>query len=504
MFTAEDIQQLSDKKIDMEVVERQLTYFRDGFPFLRLERPATVGDGIRLLTDEEVDKLGMTYYRKLGRRKACKFVPASGAATRMFKDLYEYLQSDDETGSDAVNELFDRLQDFAFYPDLKKIMKNQQIAASDRKKIAAAILLPEGLNYGNLPKAMLLFHIYRGDGLRTTAMEDHLTEGARYAANLDGTVNLHFTVSPEHQQEFEALVKRKKRIYAEIFNVRYRVSFSQQKPSTDILAVDRNNQPVRDADGRILFRPGGHGALLENLNDIDADIIFIKNVDNVAPDRLKFVMVRYKMALAGLLLELHQQTAIFYRQLRKSKNNKALITKILIFLQERLSFQLPDDISSWEADAVKTYLLKILYRPIRVCGMVRNEAEPGGGPFWVRNNDGSASLQIAESPQIDMNDPQQKAIALSATHFNPVDLVCAVKDGEGNHFNLLDYRDPDTGFISIKSKDGTELKAQELPGLWNGAMAHWNTVFVEVPIETFNPVKTVNDLLRPQHQSSVN
>ncbi len=498
MFTTEDLKQLFAKGIGMEVVERQLEYFRSGFPFLRLDRAATAGDGIRQLTAEETKNLEQTYERKLGNRKVYKFVPASGAATRMFKDLYEYMQSGDDKENAAIKEVFERLDDFTFYPELKHILEQQHIDSSDKKRIAAAILLQDGLNYGNLPKGMLLFHKYANDV--RTALEEHLVEGASYATSSDGTVNLHFTVSSEHLQGFETLVESKIKKYSELFGVRYNISFSQQKPSTDILAVDRDNRPVRNADGSILFRPGGHGALLENLNDIDADIIFIKNIDNVVPDGLKPVTIKYKKALAGLLIELQEQAAEYYRLLRDGAYDEELVKKALNFLAWRLSFQPPAAISTWPAEGVKAYLLDVLHRPIRVCGMVKNEGEPGGGPFWVRNNDGSASLQIAESSQIDMNDAQQKAMAAGATHFNPVDLVCAVKDSEGNHFDLLQYRDPNTGFISKKSKDGVELKAQELPGLWNGAMAHWNTVFVEVPIETFNPVKTINDLLRPQHQ----
>ena len=498
MFTTEDFKQLSAKGIEPEVVERQLIYFREGFPFLQLDRAATVGDGIRRLTAEETDELAQTCERKLGQRKVFKFVPASGAATRMFKDLYEYMQSDDDNENAAVHEVFDRLEDFAFFPELKRILDEQHIASSDKKKIAAAIILQDGLNYGQLPKGMLIFHRYTNDV--RTALEEHLFEGALHAVNADGSLNLHFTVSPEHQQGFEGLKESKLKNYSKLFNIHYNISFSQQKSSTDILAVDHDNQPFRNDDGSILFRPGGHGALLENLNDIDADIIFIKNIDNVAPDRLKPITIMYKKALAGLLIALQEQTAEYYHLLRNGSFNEELIKKILDFLTKELSFQPPAAISTWPAEDVKACLMNILHRPIRVCGMVKNEGEPGGGPFWVRNNDGSISLQIAESSQIDLNDPKQKAIAASATHFNPVDLVCAVKDGEGNRYNLLEYRDSKTGFISIKSKDGVELKAQELPGLWNGAMAHWNTVFVEVPIETFNPVKIVNDLLRPQHQ----
>ena len=498
MFNNNDLKQLHEKGIAIDVVERQMEYFRSGFPFLRLDRAATVGDGLLQLNEEETQKLVQSYNAKLGRRKVFKFVPASGAATRMFKDLYEFIQSDSDTNNDAVKEVFEHLHNFAFYSDLKQIMENQNIAASDRKKIAAAILMPDGLNYGNLPKGMLLFHKYMDDV--RTALEEHLVEGANYAQNADGTVNLHFTVSPEHQQAFEALIDKKLKKYSDVFKTLYNVSFSQQKHSTDVVAVNADNQPFRNADGTILFRPGGHGALLENLNEIDADIIFIKNIDNVSPDKLKPVTIKYKKALAGLLFELQEQTLEFRKQLISPDCSEATIKETIDFLKNRLSFQLHDAISDLSSEEVKAYLLKILDRPLRVCGMVKNEGEPGGGPFWVRNGDGSVSLQIAESSQIDLNDPEQKEIAARATHFNPVDLVCAVKDSAGHRYNLLEFRDSGTGFISKKSKDGVELKAQELPGLWNGAMAHWNTVFVETPVETFNPVKTINDLLRPQHQ----
>lgn len=497
MLTAKDLNQLDAKGICVDVIEKQLEYFRNGFPFLQLDRAATVGDGIYRFAPDKTNELEHLFEEGIGQLTISKFVPASGAATRMFKELYEYMQSADAKESNAIKEIFNRLPDFAFYDELGRIMQAQQIAVTDKKRIAAAILLPAGLNYGNLPKGMLLFHNY-ADGSRT-ALEEHLVEGAAYARNADNTVNLHFTVSPEHQKGFENLVDSKTGIYAELFGVRYNISFSQQKHSTDTVAVDCNNIPIRGGDGNLLFRPGGHGALLENLNDLQGDIIFIKNIDNVVPDKLKPTTIQYKKILAGLSMHLQKSIFAYIRTLRE-KQSAEIIQEVKTFLSEQLSFRLPVVFSTWPADRQREYLLNILNRPVRVCGMVKNEGEPGGGPFWVCNADGSASLQIVESSQIDMNNPQQKAMAAKATHFNPVDLVCAVNDCDGKHFNLLKYRDPDTGFISVKSKDGAELKAQELPGLWNGAMARWNTVFVEVPIDTFNPVKTVNDLLRPQHQ----
>ena len=495
MFTSEDLKQFQAKGIHQEVVEQQLTYFRSGFPYLKIDRPAKVGDGILKLDAQEIEKLEQTYAKKVGNRKVFKFVPASGAATRMFKDLFEFLHADGDEQNNAIQEIFNKIDDFAFSYELQQILLQQNIKASDKKKIAAAILLNSGLNYGNMPKGMLLFHKYKDDS--RTAIEEHLVEGANYALNADGTVNLHFTVSPEHLHGFQTLINSKLKKYSDIFSTRFNVYFSQQKPSTDIIAVDGANQPIRNNDGTILFRPGGHGALLENLNEIDADIIFIKNIDNVVPDKLKSITEKYKKAIAGLLIELQEKITYYAKLIREDNYSNE---EILSFLSNNLSFQMPADAISWNNETFKAYFLKTLNRPIRVCGMVKNVGEPGGGPFWVRNADGSTSLQIAESSQIDANDQRQQAMAAEATHFNPVDLVCAVKNSNGKRFNLPDYRDPDTGFISKKSKDGIELKAQELPGLWNGAMALWNTVFVETPIETFNPVKTVNDLLRPQHQ----
>jgi len=348
MFTVEDKNQFSVKGIEMKDVERQLDFFRKGFPFLQLERAATVGDGIRRLTDDETQKYELTYKQKLGQRKVFKFVPASGAATRMFKDLFEFLQAEGETENASIKEVYERLSDFAFYPDLKQILEKQSVEMSDKKKIAAAILKQNGLNYGNLPKGMLLFHNYKSDA--RTALEEHLAEGAEYAVNADNKVYLHFTVSPEHQNGFETLIKNKLQKYAEKFNLNYDISFSQQKQSTDILAVDSDNQPVRNADGTILFRPGGHGALLENLNDIDADIIFIKNIDNVTTDHLKPQTIKYKKALAGLLIEQHEQVSEYCKLLRNSDNDTELMRTILDYLTKHLSFQAPPSISTMVAN----------------------------------------------------------------------------------------------------------------------------------------------------------
>ena len=347
-----------------------------------------------------------------------------------------------------------------------------------------------------MPKGLLLFHNYP-EGARTP-LEEHLVEGALYAA-ANGVVNLHFTVSPEHRALFEALVQDKKAAYEQKFNVRYDISFSEQKPSTDTVAATADNEPFRTADGTILFRPGGHGALIENLNDLDADVVFIKNIDNVVPDRLKDDTITYKQLIAGVLVTMQQKTFEYMELLESGEYTHAQLEGIIRFMRDDLGIRNPQIKYLEDADLV-IYMKSKLNRPIRVCGMVKNVGEPGGGPFLVYNSDGTLSLQILESSQIDKQNADYVKMFQEGTHFNPVDLVCGLKDYKGDSYNLPDFVDPQTAFISSKSKDGKELKALELPGLWNGAMSNWNTIFVEVPLSTFNPVKTVNDLLRAEHQ----
>ena len=330
-------------------------------------------------------------------------------------------------------------------------------------------------------------------------MEEHLVEGPLYAGGKNGQVNVHFTVSPEHRPLFEALVAKVAPKYEDKFGVKYSINFSEQKASTDTVAANPDNTPFRGKDGKILFRPGGHGALIENLNDLDADIIFIKNIDNVVPDRLKAETVEYKKLIAGVLVSKQKKAFEYLEILDSGKYTHTQLEEIIRFLRDELSCRNPE-LKDLEDAELAIYLKKKLNRPMRVCGMVKNVGEPGGGPFLAYNQDGTISLQILESSQIDTNNSDYLKMFQNGTHFNPVDLVCAVKDYKGNKFDLTKYVDPQTGFISSKSKDGKELKALELPGLWNGAMSDWNTIFVEVPLGTFNPVKTVNDLLREQHQ----
>lgn len=507
MINENDRALLTQKGIREEKLQEQLSCFEKGFPFLKLSAAASVEKGILLPSDAEHQQYLQAWdaYTQAEGHRVVKFVPASGAASRMFKDMFAFVDAPYTVPqTDFEKKFFESLEHAAFYADLNAACTRMYgkdipalLADGDYKAVAAAMLKPEGLNYGGLPKGLLKFHNYT-DGSRTP-LEEHLVEGAFYAKQKDGSVNVHFTVSPEHRSLFEQLVKEKAAVYADRLGVKYDVTFSVQKSSTDTVAANPDNTPFRKADGSLLFRPGGHGALIENLNDIDADIVFIKNIDNVVPDRLKGDTVIYKKLLAGVLVTLQQQAFAYMKKLDSGCYTTADLLEMLQFVQKKLFCKNPET-KLLEDTELAVYLRKKLNRPMRVCGMVRNVGEPGGGPFLAYNNDGTISLQILESSQIDMDDSEKKAMFERGTHFNPVDLVCALKDYKGEHFNLPAYVDKQTGFISHKSKDGKELKALELPGLWNGAMSDWSTVFVEVPLSTFNPVKTVNDLYREQHQ----
>lgn len=458
-------------------LETQLKNFREGFPFLPVTRAASCGDGIRVLDAAGIEQAAARYDRAKESLRVVKFVPASGAATRMFKDLFEFVREGRRTA--VVGELLANRRRFAFWPELRTIIGDDADELRTVENIVA-----EGLRYGETPKGLVSFHRY-GDEVRK-AVEEHLVEGAQYAA-AGGEVKIHFTVSPEHLTRFEALLAEKIPGYESRFGVKYRISFSVQDPSTDTLAVNPDCTPFRRADGRLLFRPAGHGALIVNLGKIDADIVFVKNIDNVTTDARRSDTVLYKKALAGVLLALQER---IFEYLMALEVPGAELEPIAAFIENELCVKLPKDYGT-------ALLRQVLDRPIRVCGMVRNEGEPGGGPFWVAGADGLETLQIAESNQIA---PEKRELMRSATHFNPVDLVCSFRTSKGGRFDLREFVDPATGFISRKSDGGRELLAQELPGLWNGAMARWNTVFVEVPITTFSPVKVVTDLLRPEHQ----
>lgn len=505
MLNNSDLLLLQKKGISESQINQQLTSFSTGFPYLDIQYAASPQKGITIVPDSEIDYyLGVWENYLKSSASILKFVPASGAASRMFKDLFEFIDgANNEPVKPAEKLFFEHISKFAFVDALnEKCMTNegnsidQLISAGNYKAVVENLLLSKGLNYGALPKGLLLFHNYQE--AKRTPMQEHLVEGALYAANSSNEVNIHFTVSGEHRSLFEnhlaESIEKFSRDFSKIFNV----SFSEQKASTDTIAADALNEPFRE-NGELVFRPGGHGALIENLNDLSADIIFVKNIDNVVPDSMKNPTIIYKKMIAGILVDLQSKAFEYLRLMENASLSDELLTEISLFCESKLN-NINPQIESLKGAALQKYLFAKLNRPMRVCGMVKNTGEPGGGPFMTVNQDGTISTQILESSQIDTANPIEKDKMMSSTHFNPVDLVCAVKNYQGEKFNLLRYVDKNTGFISLKSKNGKELKALELPGLWNGAMSDWNTIFVEVPIATFNPVKTVNDLLRTEHQ----
>lgn len=469
-------------------VEEQIEHFKQGFPWLKIEAPATPDKGVLILTKAEEDQ-AVKYYEEAPIKGKCKFVPASGAASRMFKDLFnglEAVSSGKDIAGTPAGKFCENIQKFAFWDDALFCGRSQ-------KEILSRTLTEDGLEYGAKPKGVLKFHKYP-DGEIRTALAEHLVEAQEYMRNSDGTATLTVTISPEHQSLFEKALGDILPVYEKRYGIKYDIRFTFQDKATNTIAVDMDNKPFLTDEGKQLFRPAGHGALIYNLNKIDEELVSIKNIDNVACERLLPVTARYKKVLMGKALELRDT---IFGYLRNADNWDAKeCDEIERFLEETLCIKVP---SSCCLEVRKAVLKAKLDRPVRVCGMVRNEGEPGGGPFIIREPDGSTSLQILEGAQIDKTDPRSKAALEASTHFNPVDLVCCLRRYDGSKFDLTEYVDPQTGFISCKSSQGRELKALELPGLWNGAMSRWNTLFVEVPLETFNPVKTVLDLLRPAH-----
>lgn len=506
MLSQQDKEQIQRKGITEEQIQAELKTFQEGFPYLKLKSAAAVGNGILKLNESDIEHYEQVWadYKAKGHR-ITKFVPASGAASRMFKNLFEFLNADYEVPTTPFEQtFFEKIEHFAFFDALNDACELNEGKSVDElleegsyKVIVENLLEEKGLNYGSLPKGLLQFHSY--EDCAKTPVEEHLTEAALYASS-QGESELHFTVSHEHKELFEELIDRVLPAISEKFKINFHVSLSEQKSSTDTIAANMDNTPFRNADGSLLFRPGGHGALIQNLNDLQSDVVFIKNIDNVVPDRLKSDTVKWKNVIAGILVEA-QKTAFRYLQLLDGNNyNHNDLEDIIRFVRHTLGCDY-DKLKDMTDEELHTFLRNKLNRPIRVCGMVRNQGEPGGGPFVAYNADGSVSSQILESSQIDPSNKEYQAMFAQGTHFNPVDVVCAIRNYQGEKFNLPEYVDPQTGFISYKSKDGRELKALELPGLWNGAMSNWSTLMVEVPLETFNPVKTVNDLLRPQHQN---
>ncbi len=508
MYSDNDLNQMKSKGITPEQVDAQLARFKAGFPRLRIHAVATQGQGIRVLTPAEERHYIQCWNHYLQQPGASveKLVPASGAASRMFKNLFAFVDSGRQTpGNDFETAFFEGLHHFAFFPLLNRACNkrfglgaDQLVEAGRCADVVDTLLGSDGLGYGSMPKGLLKFH-RAAAGTVHTPIEEHLEEGAQYAAGADRVVNLHFTVSPEHRQAFEQLLAVAVPHMQQVWGVEYRITLSEQRQSTDTVAATVDGTPYRDQNGQLVFRPAGHGALLENLNEREAAVIFIKNIDNVVPQALRAATTRYKKIIAGVLVDTQQQLAQMLAELEAATPSRERLEQMLHYLEGPLCTH-HDEAAKLDDERLAQYLTTKFNRPLRVCGMVRNEGEPGGGPYLAYNPDGSWSPQILEAAQIDPDDPDAMALMASGTHFNPVDLVCYTRDAHNRHIDLRRHVDPDTGLISQKSVGGTTIQALELPGLWNGSMSDWNTIFVEVPAETFNPVKTVNDLLRPAHQ----
>ena len=504
-------------EVPFEQILDQISMFEKGIPFLNLVKLCTIGDGIQVIDEEEYDELISEFKDAADKGRFTKFVPASGAASRMFKSLQAVLikfsvvnrraLEDDAKNNDsdsiAVLEFVDNIKRFAFYSDLREKMAVDGLdfeiflEKQTYTEILKYTLESVGLNYVNQPKGSIKFHAY-SDGAKT-AFEEHLVESINYAKAKNKPAKIHYTISPEYRGLINSIINTALQKYR-LAGINIEVSYSYQKPSTDTIAVTLDNKPFKDDEGNLVFRPAGHGALLENLNHLKGDIVFIKNIDNLVTERLRGTTYLYKKVLAGYLIKLQNKIFHYLRALDNEVVSLSEFVSIKNFAESDLSIQFDEDFESLEQEIQKAILKENLNRPIRVCGMVKNEGEPGGGPFWVKGNDGLVTLQLVEKMQVDLKNEEQNRILEASTYFSPVDLVCGVRDYKDHPFNLLEFTNPDSGLITIKSKDGRELKALELPGLWNGSMAKWISVFIKVPKITFNPVKEVNDLLRKEHQ----
>jgi hypothetical protein len=518
-FSRDDHTQMESLGISEDRVRNQIQIFEKPSFFARLRRPCALGEGIQQISSVELGRYIKLHEEAAQEGRFVKFVPASGAASRMFKLFFEIYNQNSTPlieefreqagqGDPKAKDILcfqERIRSMAFFEDLKAVMERKGLPVEELleqnqwQEILKYLLTEQGLNYGALPKGLLKFHRYPSGN--RTALEEHLVEAIDTVRDRKGISRLHFTVSAEHEEAFHQYYESIRSGYEQRFHCILDVTISTQKHSTDTIAVDLENQPFREKDGRLVFRPGGHGALLSNLADMRGDLIYLKNIDNILPDRLRGPTIIWKKVLGGFLVEIHETANRYVRQLTEGSRERGLLEMAADFVKNKLLIPEPRAFKQWTMVQKMDFLLKRLNRPLRVCGMVRNEGEPGGGPFWIEGKDGNLSLQIVESAEVDPQSPEQRAIWASATHFNPVDLVCAVRDFRGNSFRLIDYVNPEAVFISQKSKDGRDLKSLELPGLWNGAMSEWNTLFIEVPITTFNPVKTMNDLLKSEHQS---
>lgn len=501
LFSPRDIQQIERSGLDLNAVKKQLDMYRQGSTFFKLNRPCTISDGILSFTPAQRKKLISFYEDESEKYKLIKFVPASGAASRMFSEWFSAMEAGGFNSSSLTQSFLSNFKKYPFYSLIKQNKSASEfIKQKNIRSLLDYVLSAKGLNFGWLPKALIPFHLYHAEDART-ALEEHLFEAAQYIRGAGDICNLHFTISQEHKKDVNKKIKSVKSKYENLGRIKYKISYSVQSPATNMLAVDENNLPLRDAAGNIIFRPGGHGSLLTNLQNLDADFIFIKNVDNIAPEKLLKKILPYKKMLGGLALQIQREIFAILRQLENNEINSRQIEEIKKYCS-RINIVFPRSLSRQSLKIQKQIIFSSLNRPLRVCAMVRNEGEPGGAPFWVEERDGSRTLQIVESGHIDKNNHKQMKVWSSAQYFNPVDMVCCTKNYRGEKFNLDIYVNHDAFLITRKNEKGRSLKALESPGLWNGGMAYWNTVFVELPIIVFNPVKTVNDLLRPEHKTN--
>lgn len=511
MFSDKDIQQIISHGLTVEKVNNQIEIIKSGMIYSNLAEAATIGNGILRIDAEKQQDYIDRFESNRNQLSIVKFVPASGAATRMFKFLFQFLdnyKSEDTIElyaqkNNAVSVFLNGLEKFPFYKTVReKLVQTtpnfNSLTLGEQCVLFVKMMLDtDQLNYSFYPKGLLPFHKYKNDV--STAFKEHLIEATMYASS-NNQANLHFTISEVHKAMFEKELKLVKESLETETNTKFNVSFSYQDKSTDTIAITSSDKLYRTEDDKLLFRPSGHGALIENLNTLDFDFIFIKNIDNIVVLEQNIAVSNYKKMLAGILLQIQTQTFKYLNKLEDDEISEDEVNNIELFVINRINVELEEAYTAYTLKEKRDYLHHKLNRPIRICGMVKNEGEPGGGPFWVKDNKGAVSLQIVEFAQIDIENQSQKSIVDNATHFNPTDLVCAVKDYKGNKFDLTKYVDPDAAFITLKSQNGVDIKALELPGLWNGSMAHWNSIFVEIPVSTFNPVKTVNDLLKPAHQ----
>lgn len=499
LLSSKDLLQIKRLGLDLNTVEKQLALHRHGSNFLKLKKSCAVKDGILSFTSTQRKNLISFYEEQSEKYKLIKFVPASGAASRMFSEWFNASEKG-SFGSAELDRLF--LKNLTKYPffDLirEKSSGRRLIGEKNIGGLLSYVLFSDGLNFSKYPKALIPFHYYHSGEIRT-ALDEHICEAAQYVRDKNNACHIHFTLTPDLKKEALKYLKTALSKYEKLYNVRYKITFSLQESSTCTIAVDKNNRPFRDEQGRIVFRPGGHGTLLGNLNKLNADFIFVKNIDNVAPEILWKDIIPYKKLIGGLAIQVQEKIFTALRQLENSKISSPQTEKIAGFCSARLNIIFPRNFARQSQKEKVKFLTSALNRPLRVCGVVRNENEPGGGPFWVEENDGTLTLQVVESAHVDKTKKDQSAIWSQAGYFNPVDMVCGIKDYRGNKFNLFNYVNNDAFLITTKSEKGCEIKALEVPGLWNGSMAYWNTIFVKMPFIVFNPVKTVNDLLRPEH-----